>query len=63
MTDKDVLWATAEPRHFNAAFFEAQTLGLTTDSGVLEAIAKNIHWHRFGTSYIVDELIGGPWDD
>lgn len=65
LTDKDLLWLTARPSHGSQAYMEAQFLanGISDDPGFFKEVAKNLLWRRYGTSYIVDELIGGPWDD
>lgn len=50
-------------------FFECQQEALQLlpeeyrdSSFMIHVTAESIAWHRYGTSYIVDELIGGPWD-
>lgn len=65
VVDKWIAWESAKPGHWIEAEFEARRIagGAIDDPGILKEIARSIHWRDHGTSYIVDELIGGPFDD
>ena len=64
INDKRVAWLVSTPAEFHQAYYEArQLLGGEFDNDITREIAMNIHWLSHGTSYIVDELIGGPWGD
>lgn len=66
-TDMDIKFMAATPGQWISAMAEAQLkcshLGFPDASAdTLKAVAAWMHWQKHGTSYIVDELIGGPWD-
>lgn len=65
MNDRYINLLTLPPSKFYECQREAVRLlpeAYRYSGEMIRIAVEGIAWRRYGTPYIVDELIGGPWD-